>query len=256
MNTILLLHGVMSSAVNLRRNQRDLEDLGWTVLALDLPGHGTRHAAAGPADSIDGMACDVAAQLDDRPTYLLVGHSLGAIVGLRLAHLRPDLISAIVLEDPPGLASIDPTQVAAEVTTAAQRARRDPTGETEALLQNGSTWTREAAEDAVRSRAATDAPTITHLLTTERWDLPALVAQCPRPIQLIAARQPDTALRGIDRDQVIAMLPPSRVRIVDSAHSIHRDRAALWLITVDRFANTLGLRHSDDKSHHDQVPRQ
>lgn len=253
MNTILLLHGVMSSAVNLLRNQCDLEDLGWTVLALDLAGHGSRHPAAGAADSIDGMALDVAAQLDDRVTHLVVGHSLGAIVGLRLAHLRPDLISAIVLEDPPGLASIDPTQVATEVTAATQRARRNPTGEIEAVLQSGSTWTREAAEDAVRSRAATDAPAITHLLTTERWDLPALVAQCSKPIQLIAACEPDTALQGTDRDQVIAMLPPGRVRIVDSAHSIHCDRAALWLITVDRFANTLGLRHRVDHSDHDQI---
>jgi pimeloyl-ACP methyl ester carboxylesterase len=42
MDTILLLHGVMSSAINLRRNQRDLEDLGWPVVMLDLPGHGGR----------------------------------------------------------------------------------------------------------------------------------------------------------------------------------------------------------------------
>jgi non-heme chloroperoxidase len=84
MNTILLLHGVMSSAVNFRRNQRDLEDLGWSVVALGLPGHGSRNTAAGSADSVDGMALDVAARLDSRPAHLVVGHSLGAIVGLRL----------------------------------------------------------------------------------------------------------------------------------------------------------------------------
>ncbi|WP_152363933.1 alpha/beta fold hydrolase [Microlunatus speluncae] len=240
MNTILLLHGVMSSAGNLRRNQRDLEDLGWTVLAVDLPGHGNR-PAAGSADSIDGMALDVAAQLDGR-SYVVVGHSLGAIVGLRLAQLQPDLVSGVVLEDPPGLASINPFDVATEVIAAAHHARNDPAGEVAALLQSGSAWTPEAAEDAVRSRAAIDTSAIEHLLTTQRWDLVALVEECPRPVQLIAAREPDSALRGADRDKILAMLPPSRVRIIDSAHSIHRDRAALWLITVDRFANTLGPR--------------
>lgn len=254
MNTILLLHGVMSSAVNLRRNQRDLEDLGWAVVAVDLPGHGNR-VVARSAVTIDGMARDVAAQLDSR-SHLVVGHSLGAIVGLRLARLRPDLVSAIVLEDPPGLASIDPSHVATEVTATAHRANCDPAGEIAALLQSGSTWTPEAAEDAVRSRAAIDASMIETFLTTQRWDLPALVEECPSPVQLIAAREPDTALQGVDRDKIIALLSPSRVRIVDSAHSIHRDRAALWLVTVDRFAHTVGLRDSNNEPPRDQHLRQ
>lgn len=247
MNTILLLHGVMSSAVNLRPNQRDLEDLGWTVVAVDLPGHGNR-PAAGSADSIDGITLDVAAQLDGGP-YLVVGHSLGAIIGLRLARLRPDLVRGLVLEDPPGLAAIDPSDVAAEVAAAAHRARRDPAGEMAALLRSGSAWTPEAAEDAVRSRAAIDVSAIEHFLTTQRWDLPALVEQCPKPMQLIAAREPDTALQGADRDKILAMLPPSQVRILDSTHSIHRDRAALWLITVDRFANILALDDEPQPAH-------
>ncbi|MBE1609845.1 alpha/beta fold hydrolase [Actinopolymorpha pittospori] len=241
MNTILLLHGVMASAVNFQRNQRDLEDLGWRVVNLDLPGHGSRRPAAGSADSVDGMALDVAARLDDRAAHLVVGHSLGAIVGLRLARLRPDLVSAVVLEDPPGLASMDPAQVAVEVSVAAQRARSDPAGEIAALLRSRSSWSREAAEDAIRSRADFDASTISWFLTTQRWDLPALVAECPGPVQLIAATEPDTALKGVDRERVIALIPPNRVRIVKSAHSIHRDRPALWLISVVSFGNTLGV---------------
>lgn len=215
-------------------------------MTVDLPGHGNR-PAAGSADSIDGMALDVAAQLDGR-SYVVVGHSLGAIIGLRLARLRPDLVSGIVLEDPPGLASIDLSDVATEVVAAAHRARNDPTGEMAALLRSGSVWTPEAAEDAVRSRAAIDASAIEHFLTTQRWEVLALVEECPRPVQLIATREPDSALRGADRDKILAMLPPSRVRIIDSTHSIHRDRAALWLITVDQFANTLGPPRSSTSS--------
>jgi len=41
MHTILLLHGVMSSRIDFRRNQRDLEDLELSVLAMDLPGMAT-----------------------------------------------------------------------------------------------------------------------------------------------------------------------------------------------------------------------
>jgi pimeloyl-ACP methyl ester carboxylesterase len=232
MNTILLLHGVMSSAANLRRNQRDLEDLGWSVVALDLPGHGGRRPSAGSADSVDGMALDVAARLDDRSAHLVVGHSLGAIVGLRLARLRPDLVSVVVLEDPPGLASADLGQVAAETRAAAHRARLDPDGETVALLRSGRNWSWEAAEDAVRSRQVFDDAAFERFSTTQYWNLPALIAECPAPVHLIAATEPDTMLTGVDRERVMGLVPPDRVRVVESAHSIHRDRPALWLISV------------------------
>lgn len=126
MYTILLLHGVMSSRTEFRSNQRDLEDLGWPVESVDLPGHGNRRVAAGSASSLDRMALDVADRLDDRTTYLVGGHSLGALVALRLALLRPSLVGGVVLEDPPGQASNDPARVADDVEQAVQRARADP----------------------------------------------------------------------------------------------------------------------------------
>lgn len=241
MHTILLLHGVMSSRIDFRRNQRDLEDLGCDVAAMDLPGHGGRQVVAGSADSLDCMALDVAARLDGTVAHLVVGHSLGALVGLCLARLRPDLVSGVVLEDPPGLASNDPTQVATDVEIAARRARADPDGEVTNLLRDRSTWTRPAAEDAIRSRQAVDASSIARFLRTQRWDLPALVAESPVPVQLIAATEPDSALNGADRERLLTLIPPHRVRIIDSGHTVHRDRPDLWLISVLNFATSLGL---------------
>src|SRR5882757_1500066 len=241
MHTILLLHGVMSSRIDFRRNQGDLEDLELSVLAMDLPGHGDRRIVAGSANSLDRMALDVAGRLDDRIAYLVVGHSLGALVGLCLARLRPDLVSGVVLEDPPGLASNDPARVAAEVEIATRRARADPDGEVTKLLSGGSTWTRPAAEDSVHSRQAADASSIARFLRTQRWDLPALVAESPVPVGLIAATEPDTALNGADRERLLTLIPPDRVRIVNSGHTVHRDRPALWLISVLRFGHSLGL---------------
>ena len=163
-----------------------------------------------------------------------------------LARLRPDLVSGVVLEDPPGLASNDPAQVATEVEIAAQRARSDPDGEVTNLVTGGSTWTRLDAEDAIRSRQALDASAIARFLRTQRWDLPALVAETSVPVQLIAATEPDTALKGADRERLIASIPPERVRIVDSGHTVHRDRPGLWLMSVVRFGHSLGLDQGHD----------
>lgn len=241
MHTILLLHGVMSSRIDFRRNQRDLEDLGCHVVAMDLPGHGGRRVVAGSADSLECMALDVAGRLDDRASHLVVGHSLGALVGLRLARLRPDLVGGVVLEDPPGLASNDPARVADDVELAAQRARADPDREVTNLLMAGSSWTRPAAEDAIHSRQAVDTSSIARFLRTQRWDLPALVAESPVPVQLIAATEPETALNRTDRERLLTLIPPDHVRIVDSGHTVHRDRPGIWLISVLNFEKSLSV---------------
>jgi magnesium chelatase accessory protein len=82
---ILLLHGTGAST----HSWRDLVPLltpHFTVLAVDLPGHGFTSAAPGRS-SIGGMSASVAAllaALGVRPEYG-VGHSAGAVVLCRLA---------------------------------------------------------------------------------------------------------------------------------------------------------------------------
>lgn len=112
---------------------------------------------------------DVAGRLDGSVAHLVVGHSLGAIVGLRLARSRPDLVSGVVLEDPPGMASNDASRVAAEVARAVLRARVDPHGEVTKLLMEGSSWTRDTAEDAIRSRQLVDVPAVVRFLRSYRF---------------------------------------------------------------------------------------
>jgi pimeloyl-ACP methyl ester carboxylesterase len=69
-----------------------------SVLAVDLRGHG---ASGWPGEySIELMAQDVAALLERRGGLVdLVGHSLGGLVGLRVAAAHPALVRRLVLED-------------------------------------------------------------------------------------------------------------------------------------------------------------
>jgi pimeloyl-ACP methyl ester carboxylesterase len=73
------------------------------VVSVDLPGHGKSRAPT--ANTIEALAADVAALGRDlglgRGT--MVGHSLGAMVGLALAQQAPDLVSAVIMVDPPPL---------------------------------------------------------------------------------------------------------------------------------------------------------
>lgn len=171
---------------------------------------------------------------------LVVGHSLGAVVALELARRRPDLARGVVLEDPPALgAEVDPAEVADEVERDSPAARADPDGFRDRLLHREPLWSALDAEHAVRSRQQLDEHAVAALLRTDPWDLPALVAACPLPVRLLVADSPESALTGPGRDAVLRLLPEDRVTAIRSGHGIHRDRPAVWLHHVLRFAAAL-----------------
>jgi pimeloyl-ACP methyl ester carboxylesterase len=237
--SVVLLHGVQSSQLTWWRVQQDLQDLGWRVHVVDLLGHGSQHAA-GPADlTIEELARDVLAQLPG-PVDVLAGHSLGSIVALTLAGLAPSYGRLLVIEDPPGLAgSLRLGEVADGVQESVRVARADPVGTVTALLAENPVWSRRDAENSVQNRRVLDVDRVTRLLRTNRWDLQALVASCPVPVKLLAATE-DSALTDPDRSVLISRLPADQVAVLASGHTIHRERPALWLHHVLRFANDYG----------------
>ncbi len=67
------------------------------MLAPDLRGHG--RSISLPPWTFETVVADVAAVLDGRPA-LVVGHSFGGTVAIRLAARYPDLVRGLVLLDP------------------------------------------------------------------------------------------------------------------------------------------------------------
>jgi pimeloyl-ACP methyl ester carboxylesterase len=205
--SIVLLHGVMSSQLTWWRLKRDLEDLGWQVHVVDMLGHGSRHAA-GPGElTIDDLAQEVIAQIPG-PVNVLAGHSLGSIVAMTLVGLAPEYCDRVVIEDPPGLGgSLDLRDVADSVEEDVRLARADPAGTVVALLEENPMWSRLDAENSVKNRLMLDVVRVARLLRTNRWNLQALVQDCPVPVQLLAATD-DSALTDPDRSVLMNWLPP------------------------------------------------
>jgi pimeloyl-ACP methyl ester carboxylesterase len=234
---MVLLHGVQSSQLTWWRLKLDLQDLGWQVHAVDMLGHGSRHAA-GPGElTIDDLAQDVLAQIPG-PVNVLAGHSLGSIVALTLVGLAPEYCDRVVIEDPPGLGgSLDPRDVADDVEESVRVARADPAGTILALLEENPVWSRRDAENSVKNRLMLDVVRVSRLLRTNRWDLQALVQDCPVPVQLLAATD-DSTLTDPDRSVLMKRLPADHIAVLQSGHAIHRERPALWLHHVLRFAES------------------
>jgi pimeloyl-ACP methyl ester carboxylesterase len=234
--SIVLLHGVLSSQLTWWRLKLDLQDLGWQVHAVDMLGHGSRRAA-GPSElTIDDLVQDVLAQLPG-PVNVLAGHSLGSIVALTLVGLAPGYCDRVVVEDPPGGGSLDPRNVADVVEEAVRVARADPAGTVMALLEENPIWSRRDAENSVKNRLMLDVVRVARLLRTDRWNLQALVQDCPVPVQLLAATD-DSALTNPDRSVLMNRLPADHIAVLESGHTIHRERPALWLHHVLRFAES------------------
>lgn len=98
---ILLLHGMTDSGLCWMRVARDLEAT-YDVVMTDARGHGQSERIAG-AFSIGLLAEDAAAVIEELGLEgsVVFGHSMGAITAGVLAADHPNLVRAIILEDPP-----------------------------------------------------------------------------------------------------------------------------------------------------------
>ena len=103
--SIVLVHGLTGAASNFVSLAPMLASR-FRVLVPELPGHGGSQPLAA-APNLDAFAEPVqaAAAAEGMLPAVVVGHSLGGLVALRLAMRRPDAVRAVVLAGAAGIAS-------------------------------------------------------------------------------------------------------------------------------------------------------
>ena len=103
--SIVLVHGLTGAASNFVSLAPLLAER-FRVLVPELPGHGGS-APLAAAPNLDALAEPVhaAASAEGMLPAVVVGHSLGGLVGLRLAMRRPEAIRGLVLAGAAGIAS-------------------------------------------------------------------------------------------------------------------------------------------------------
>jgi esterase len=96
--SLCLLHGLFGAGRNLGAVQRRLAGR-FRTLALDLRNHGA--SAHAPAMDYAALAADVRETLEAAAALpaMILGHSMGGKVAMRLALERPDLVAALVVAD-------------------------------------------------------------------------------------------------------------------------------------------------------------
>ncbi len=101
--SIVLLHGIGSNATHFWRVMGPLHRAGYSVYALDLPGHGRSPDLSGTMTSelLHQMFAAWANQVV-LGKFILVGNSLGGAMGLRFSLQYPSRVNRLILISPGG----------------------------------------------------------------------------------------------------------------------------------------------------------
>jgi pimeloyl-ACP methyl ester carboxylesterase len=219
----LLVHGITSDSGGWWRVGPALADLGYTVVAADLRGHGSSPPA--PSYRLEDYAADVLA-LGTTAWEMVIGHSLGGATVLAAADAAPTWTDRLVLIDPwlvnDGSPPPDPDEYGA-VETKGEIARKNP---------------RWAAEDVAAKAAAS--PMVDRALIAqtfaETWDLTAQLDGLTMPTLLLAAdpRMGAITTQAMGERAAAANAHVRFETIHGAGHSMHRDSwDEFWTLLSD-----------------------
>lgn len=101
---VVLLHGIGRTGQVWQHVVSLLKTQGYRVVAFDLLGFGASPKPVWPVYDVDDHARAVIAGIESlKPSerVIVVGHSMGCLVAVRIARLRPDLVRHLVLYEMP-----------------------------------------------------------------------------------------------------------------------------------------------------------
>lgn len=216
----VLIHGLFSMGVTWHLLAGVLAERGWSVIAVDLPGHGLSPRAAHYPPQL--LADSVVAAVPHRPE-LLVGHSLGGLTA-RLVASRIDAERVVYVDPAFALVKDDPDHN--------ERFRRDLLAGitvSEQQVRSGSpTWSGTDVGVELLGRQLFD-PAFTSIVIDPAYrDLPDVDG--PRSLVLSAAYEPrvtpDIAPALIAAGCTLRTVP-------DAGHCIDRDNPAGFLVAIE-----------------------
>jgi pimeloyl-ACP methyl ester carboxylesterase len=237
---------------------------GIRALAIDARGHGDSGVPDAPL-TYEELSNDAALVLSSQPReggMIVVGHSMGAMTAAYLAAARPDLVRAVVLEDPPpGEPPTDhqdrPTEPReldepAEPTEPGEPAEPrsmprwladvrslDLASRIAQARSNDPAWPEDELEPWAISKAQVN-PHLFDQPFQSPAPLTGLLAQITQPVLLIHGDTERGSLISPDYAERCAQAAAGEfhaVHIPNAGHSVHRDSRPQYLIELTTFLN-------------------
>ena len=236
--TLVLLHGITSSAVS----QADAIDhwsaLGYRVIAVDARGHGLSPRWESDEDLAVQARGRRALGLPDAPAPVVIGHSMGAATAMVVAGRRPELVRGVVLHDPARYGSRSPAELLAR-GAGRERARRaevaDPAAAVARALADPEVPDSEAVAGVWASQRTDPALLRTGVVAPEvEWT--EAMAELAVPALLVTGDRPGAARVGREGLEVVGRLANPLVTtalVPGGAHDVRRTRPAGFYDAVD-----------------------
>lgn len=251
----LMLHGT-GAATHSWRDLIPLLEKHYTVVALDLPGHGFTKSTSGGRVSLEGMAASLSSLLEQigLTPDLIVGHSAGVAIGARLlidqAWHIPLIGFTPALMPFPGLAARLFPQLAKMLFTNPfvsiifSRLAQSP-GQTAKFLARATGSKIDAAGDRYYTRLFSKSGHCDGAIRMmANWRLENLRDQLPKltsPTLLLRASQ-DLAIPKAAVEDAAALIPNCTVDVMEKlGHLAHEEDAQRAAETIVRFAKKQGI---------------
>lgn len=240
---LILLHGVMDNGLCWTPVARDLQER-FDVIMPDARGHGLTGGSL-ENFSYQQLGNDVAAFILSLglEKSILFGHSMGATTSLVVASTYPELVRAIVLEDPPFTAQatlkIEENMPAPEVLQMFQSIlslrTMSPEERLVAARKINPNWDEVELRPWAESKVEFDTDIFQHLHVRFPWREKLPTITCP--ILLITGEPSAGAILTHEMAQEVASLwrQGKMVQILGAGHCIHRDRYAETMPQVEDF---------------------
>jgi magnesium chelatase accessory protein len=245
---VLLIHGAGAAGTSFRGLLPELA-ADHRAIAVDLPGHGLTRMGTRQRQGLEAMAADLAALLAQEgiAPRLVVGHSAGAALALRLAELLPEPPAGIVginaaLSPFPGMAGwlfpLMARALAASPLTALAVALTTTEASVRALLRStGSSLDDEGV--ALYQRLVTDAGHVEGMLAMmAQWRLEGLAARLPGfplPVRLIVGEGDRIVPPEVSREAARRLPRAEVVALPGLGHLAHEEAAAEVAAAIREF---------------------
>ncbi len=253
---LVLLHGITDSAKTYEPLAARIDDR-FKVFAVDFRGHGESDKPDGPYHT-DAYADDVRHFIREviGSPVLLEGHSLGGAVSVQVGATAPDLVTGLILEDPPlyFVNEIDEIYTAlfegiVVMATTLQDGSQDPDHWFDVMANapdpySGKPGIETMGEERIRLRLESIGQMKPQALRNAidgslKWDTDAVLAEVACPVTLLWGDPAAGAVMTADEvaRAVQIMVDCKAVQAATVGHLIHDQAPDVWLEAVNGWSH-------------------